>query len=358
MNNFIPTEQIGSIPRSKSLIDAYQRFEQHEISCEELDDIAKQETITTIKALEATGSPCISDGEQRKFTGFGSYILHGAKNIAPDGVEVVFSDGHSRFLPRLTSPPLRYQISADTFLKFTLQHTTLPVKQAVVSPSMLSLLYPPSGLSDYPNNKFIQDIIDQHVREVRHCLDMGAHKVQLDFTEGRLSLKLDPTGGLLNSFVALINKAMVQFDDQDRKRLGVHTCPGSDLNATHSADIDYKYLLPTLFEIKVDNFYIAMAAEKSPRQTLRMIKQLIKPNHRIFIGVTDPTSLKVETPELIRDRVLEAAEFIPVDQLGTTDDCGFSPFFDDPATSRELALNKIRARVQGTKMAEKILFKQ
>ena len=42
----------------------------------------------------------------------------------------------------------------------------------------------------------------------------------------------------------------------------------------------------------------------------------------------------IETPEEVRDRILEAADYIPVAQLGTTDDCGFSPFSDDTSTLR------------------------
>jgi 5-methyltetrahydropteroyltriglutamate--homocysteine methyltransferase len=75
----------------------------------------------------------------------------------------------------------------------------------------------------------------------------------------------------------------------------------------------------------------------------------------IFIGVIDPINPKVETPEEVRDRVLEAAEYIPLNQLGSTDDCGFSPFGDDISTSRETAFEKIRARVAGTEMASQKL---
>ena len=64
-----------------------------------------------------------------------------------------------------------------------------------------------------------------------------------------------------------------------------------------------------------------------------------------------PINPHVETPEEVRDRVLEAAEYIPVEQLGTTDDCGFSPFCDDTSTSRDTAFAKIRARVVGTALA-------
>ena len=77
----------------------------------------------------------------------------------------------------------------------------------------------------------------------------------------------------------------------------------------------------------------------------------MKPCRRVFVGVIDPTDPRVETPEEVRDRVLEAAEFIPVGQLGTCDDCGFSPFCDDTTTTRDTAFEKIRARVVGTGLA-------
>lgn len=65
----------------------------------------------------------------------------------------------------------------------------------------------------------------------------------------------------------------------------------------------------------------------------------------------DPIDARVETPEEVRDRVLEAAEYIPLAQLGTTDDCGFSPFRHDTSTPRTIAFDKIRARVLGTELA-------
>jgi 5-methyltetrahydropteroyltriglutamate--homocysteine methyltransferase len=81
----------------------------------------------------------------------------------------------------------------------------------------------------------------------------------------------------------------------------------------------------------------------------------MKADQRIFVGVIAPIDPRIETPEEVRDRVLQAAQYIPVGQLGTTDDCGFSPFCDDITTSRDTAFEKIRARVQGTALAAEIL---
>ncbi len=356
MSDFtIPTEPIGSIPRTEELVRADKAFREGRVSDEELHAVAKRATTETIREFEETGSPVISDGEQRKYGGFAFYCLHGADNLAPDGVEVGFSDGHSRQLPRLTEGPFRYTESADGYLETALKQARTPVKQAVISPSLLSLIYPGDGIGDYPRERFMADLVREHVGEVRRCLDAGAHKVQIDFTEGRLAVKLDPSGELLRSFVALLNTSLEPFTDEERNRLGVHTCPGGDWDATHSADVDYMDLLPTLFEIEVGNFYIAMASEKEPGGALQRIGTLIRPGHRVFIGVIDAIDPRVESPEEVRDRVLEAAGHIPAAQLGTTDDCGFSPFADDLSTSRDLAFAKIRARVEGTRLAEDAL---
>ncbi|MGH8473036.1 MAG: 5-methyltetrahydropteroyltriglutamate--homocysteine methyltransferase, partial [Gammaproteobacteria bacterium] len=142
---------------------------------------------------------------------------------------------------------------------------------------------------------------------------------------------------------------------EDRQRIGVHTCPGGDRDSTHSADVDYSELLPSLFELKAGNFYIALAGEQDRVRALKIIRKYMNADQRIFIGVVAPIDPRIETPEEIRDRILEAAKYIPVEQLGTTDDCGFSPFCDDTSTSRDTAFAKIRARVLGTALAAEIL---
>ncbi len=139
------------------------------------------------------------------------------------------------------------------------------------------------------------------------------------------------------------------------QRIGVHTCPGGDRDSTHSADVDYAELLPSLFELKAGNFYIALAGENDRVRVLKIIRRYRKPAQRVFIGVVAPIDPRIETPEEVRDRTLEAAEYIPIDQLGTTDDCGFSPFCDDTSTSRDTAFAKIRARVLGTALAAQLI---
>ena len=148
--------------------------------------------------------------------------------------------------------------------------------------------------------------------------------MQIDFTEGRLAMKIDPSGELLHSFIVLNNLALSRFSAEDRKRIGVHTCPGGDRDSTHSGDVDYAELLPSLFELKAGNFYIALAGEKDPSRVLKIIRE-----HQTgaaglrWRGRSDRPA--VETAEVVRDRILEAAEYIPVDHSARRTTVDFRP---------------------------------
>jgi 5-methyltetrahydropteroyltriglutamate--homocysteine methyltransferase len=346
----IPTEPVGSIPRPQKLIDAIASHAAGQLPTEKLAGFYDDAVRETIRRFEETGSPVISDGEQTK-PSFVTYPVSGATNLAPDGVEIPFADGHSRYLPRLVEGPYQYSAHAADYLVEAKKHTSTPVKQAVIAASALSLSYPQGGIEGYPQEAFLDDLVREAASEIRGCLDAGAHVVQMDFTEGRLACKLDPSLGLLQSFVDLNNRVVAGFSDEDRTRIGIHTCPGGDFDSTHSADVDYSELLPDLFKVNVGNFYIQLASESDRRRVLEIIARHSRPDQRVFVGVIDPIDPKVETAEEVRDRVLEAAEFIPLERLGTTDDCGFAPFADDTSTARETAFAKIKARVEGTALA-------
>src|SRR5688572_948895 len=185
----IPTEPIGSIPRPLRLIEAVATRDGADPALEPLYEEAVRDTI---ERFEATGSPVITDGEQQKYHNFWTYSVHGLPNTAPDGFKIPFAAGHTRRMPRLTAGPFRYQRRADRYLEVALRYAHVPLKQAVISPSALSLMYPADEIPGYPREQFLNDLLHEHETEVRSCLRKGAHKVQIDFTEGRLAVKIDP----------------------------------------------------------------------------------------------------------------------------------------------------------------------
>ena len=352
----IKTEPIGSIPRPLELIEGMQAHALGRLDDKGLNKLIDAALADTIKRFEGTGSPVITDGEQSK-PSFATYPISGSKQLDPNGVIIPFADGHTRQLPSITGGPFQYQVYANTYLEKAKRLTALPVKQAVIAASALSLLYPQTGIINYSRQQFIQDLLNEAEADIRKSLNSGAYNVQIDFTEARLALKLDPSGGLLQAFIDLNNKVLSRFTEEERKRIGVHSCPGGDHDSTHSADVSYADLLPFLFQLQAGNFYLEYAGEKDKHSVLASIKENMRPSQTVFLGVTNVLDPRVETPEEIKDMILEATEIIPVNQFGTTDDCGFSPFADDTSTGRDIAFEKIKARIDGTLLAEKVLNK-
>jgi len=85
--------------------------------------------------------------------------------------------------------------------------------------------------------------------------------------------------------IDLNNKVLSYFSDDERKRIGFHTCPGGDHDSTHSADVDYGELTPTLLSLESGSFYMQMASEENPEKSLKKIGEYLRANQRIFIGV-------------------------------------------------------------------------
>ena len=148
----IPTEPVGSIPRPLKLQQAYAAYDAKKITKAQLGGGAERRRRRYLKRFEATGSPIITDGEQR-VSSFATYpiadTLAGnglAPNLAPGGQYfAIFADGHNRQLPKITGGPFRYNFYAGELVKKAAKMTSKPLHQAVIAPSMMYLLYPLDG---------------------------------------------------------------------------------------------------------------------------------------------------------------------------------------------------------------------
>ena len=373
----IPTEPVGSLPRPSKLQQAYAQYDAGEITHDQLEAEQDKAVKDSIERGEATGEPIISDGEQR-WSSFATYAIADtlagtglADHLAGDGGQyfAIFADGHRRQLPRLTGGPFRYKTYAADTLKKSIGLASKPMKQAVIAPSMLALLYPlDQELPGYSRESFEEDLVNECEKDIRQAFAAGAARVSIDFSEGRLATRADPrnpwTGrNMLPHFIELNNRLLDRFTADERSRIGIHTCPGGDRDSVHSADVDYNDLLPTMFGMNAGYFLIQLASERDRDRVYGLIGQYLREDANgvpqfAYIGVINPLNPRVESPEEVRDALVRAASFIPKEQLGATDDCGFSPFSIDekpnhgsPDFARETAWQKIRNRVEGTRLA-------
>jgi 5-methyltetrahydropteroyltriglutamate--homocysteine methyltransferase len=157
----IPTEPIGSFPRPLELVEGLEANAADRLSAAELSTLFDHAVQDTIRRLEATGSPVITDGKQTK-PSFATYPIHGMKALDPDGVVIPFADGHTRLLPKITGGPFRYQQKAASYYNHAKKYACMPVKQAVISASALSLLYPPGAIPGYSREAFMADLLNEH----------------------------------------------------------------------------------------------------------------------------------------------------------------------------------------------------
>ncbi|MGA8337200.1 MAG: hypothetical protein WB761_20865 [Solirubrobacteraceae bacterium] len=372
----IPTELVGSLPRPMKLQQAYADYDEGKITWQQLQAEQDAAAEDSIRRLEATGEPIVTDGEQRE-SSFATYSITDtlagtglAENLAGDGqFFAIFDDGHHRQLPRLTGGPFRYKTYASELVEKNVKTATHPVKQAVISPSMMSLLYPLEGeLDGYSREQFLADVIDECEKDIRQCFAAGAVRVSVDFTEGRLANKNDSrnpwTGkNMLGEFIDLNNRLFERFTPEERRNIGIHTCPGGDCDSVHSKEVPYELLLEHMFDMNAGYFLIQCASEEDRESVYKLCGQYRRDDaagvsQMCFMGVINPLSPEVETPEHVRDELLTAAEYIPADRLGATDDCGFSPFSRDvkplhgsPDFARDIAMQKISARLEGARLA-------
>ena len=154
-------------------LDLQQAFADYDASKIQLEDLVKAQDKAVEDSLlnmAKAEERLITDGEQR-VSSFATYpiidTLGGkglASNLQADGQYfAIFDDGHHRQLPRLTSGPFKYRTYAyENFKKSLAFAQGHAMKQAVIAPSMLYLLYPLNGtIEGYPKEEFVKDLINE-----------------------------------------------------------------------------------------------------------------------------------------------------------------------------------------------------
>jgi methionine synthase II (cobalamin-independent) len=362
------------------LQQAYADYDEGKITPEAFEAAQDEAAEDSIWRLEATGEPFVTDGENRE-SSFATYNLAdtlsgtgAADHLALDGQYfAIFDDGHHRQLPRVTGGPFRYKRYASEFVEKNVKVATKPVKQAVIAPSMMMLLYPlEDEVPGYPREQFLSDCVDECEKDIRKCFQAGAVRVSVDFTEGRLANKNDARNpwtnkNMLQEFIDLNNRVFDRFTPYERKNIGIHTCPGGDCDSVHSLEVPYELLLSKMFDINAGYFLIQCASEQDHESVYEMCGRYRREDANgvpqfCFMGVIKVGDPQIETPELVKNELLTAAKYIPADRLGATDDCGFSPFSRDvkpahgsPDFARDVAMQKIISRNLGAQLASREL---
>ena len=258
-------------PETAWLIEALETTDSDDPSLEPLYEAAIKDTI---ERFEATGSP---DHHRRRTTEIPQFLdllrprsgEHRARRLQDSFCRrphAADAPAHERAVPLQA-------LCRRAIWTWPPRYAHVPLKQAVISPSALSLMYPADGLPGYAREAFIEDLLREHETEVRRCFEKGAHKVQIDFTEGRLAMKVDPSGELLASFIDLNNLALARFSAGGaRKDRHSHLSRAATGIPRIALTSTMPPCCPACSNSMSGNFYMSLAGEKDRARVLEIIR--------------------------------------------------------------------------------------
>ena len=147
-------------------------------------------------------------------------------------------------------------------------------------------------------------MIDECEKDIRQCFAAGAVRVSVDFTEGRLANKNDSrnpwTGkNMLGEFIDLNNRLFERFTPEERRDIGIHTCPGGDCDSVHSKEVPYELLLEHMFDMNAGYFLIQCASEEDRESVYKLCGQYRRDDAD---GVCQIASWASSTPSVPRSR--------------------------------------------------------
>ena len=252
----IPTELVGSLPRPMKLQEAYAAYDEGKIawrSCRPSRTPPPRTRSSAWRRPASRSSPTASSASRasRPTRSPTRWPAPASPTTSPATASSSRSSTTATTASCRASPAARSATrpSRRSSSRRTAAIATHPVKQAVIAPSMLMLLYPLEGEIDgYSREQFLADLCDEVEKDIRQCFDAGAVRVSIDFTEGRLANKNDsrnPWTGkdMLQEFIDLNNRVIDRFSAEERANIGIHTCPGGDCDSVHSKEVPYEKLL-------------------------------------------------------------------------------------------------------------------
>ena len=333
-------DHVGSFLRPERLKEARAKFNDGEITAEELERIENEEIVALIEKEKELGLKSVTDGEFRR----AFWHLDFLENL--DGVELVEVDHFSvQFKDKDVKPKTLRIVGKVDFsenhpfvkhFKFLKEHAgDTPVKLTIPSPSMLHLItqvreknYVP--IERYKDNEalFFDDVVEAYRKALQCFYDLGCRNIQLDDTSWGEFCALDKREAyeargfdleqIARDYVDVLNR-VIEWKPEDLV-VNMHICRGN-FRSTWFSSGGYEPVAKTLFgHCRVDGFFLEYDSDRAGDFTpLRYIK-----NQKVVLGLITSKSGDLEDKDEVIARIKEASQYVPLEQLCLSPQCGFS----------------------------------
>ena len=333
-------DHVGSFLRPERLKEARVKFSTGEITAEELERVENEEIIALVEKEKELGLQSITDGEFRR----AFWHLDFLENL--DGVELVEVDHFSvQFKDKDVKPKTLRIVGKINFseshpfvkhFKFLKEHAgDTPVKLTIPSPSMLHLItqvreknYVP--IDRYKDNEalFYDDVVAAYRKALQYFYDLGCRNIQLDDTSWGEFCALDKREAyeargfdleqIARDYVDVLNR-VIEWKPEDLV-VNMHICRGN-FRSTWFSSGGYEPVAKTLFgHCRVDGFFLEYDSDRAGDFTpLRYIK-----DQKVVLGLVTSKSGDLEDKDEVIARINEASQYVPLEQLCLSPQCGFS----------------------------------
>ncbi len=333
-------DHVGSFLRPERLKEARAKFNAGEINAEELERVENEEIIALIEKEKELGLKSVTDGEFRRAFWHLDFLenLDGVELVEVDHFSVQFKDKDVK--PKTLRIVGKVDFSEDhpfvKHFKFLKEHAgDTPVKLTIPSPSMLHLItqvreknYVP--IERYKDNEalFFDDVVEAYRKALQCFYDLGCRNIQLDDTSWGEFCALDKREAyeargfdlekIARDYVDVINR-VIEWKPEDLV-VNMHICRGN-FRSTWFSSGGYEPIAKTLFgHCRVDGFFLEYDSDRAGDFTpLRYIK-----DQKVVLGLITSKSGDLEDKDEVIARIKEASQYVPLEQLCLSPQCGFS----------------------------------
>ena len=333
-------DHVGSFLRPERLKEARAKFNDGEITAEELERVENEEIIALIEKEKELGLKSVTDGEFRRAFWHLDFLenLDGVELVEVDHFSVQFKDKDVK--PKTLRIVGKVDFSEDhpfvKHFKFLKEHAgDTPVKLTIPSPSMLHLItqvreknYVP--IERYKDNEalFYDDVVEAYRKALQCFYDLGCRNIQLDDTSWGEFCALDKREAyeargfdleqIARDYVDVLNR-VIEWKPEDLV-VNMHICRGN-FRSTWFSSGGYEPVAKTLFgHCRVDGFFLEYDSDRAGDFTpLRYIK-----DQKVVLGLITSKSGDLEDKGEVIARIKEASQYVPLEQLCLSPQCGFS----------------------------------
>ena len=333
-------DHVGSFLRPERLKEARAKFNDGEITAEELERVENEEIIALIEKEKELGLKSVTDGEFRRAFWHLDFLenLEGVELVEVDHFSIQFKDKDVK--PKTLRIVGKVDFSEDhpfvKHFKFLKEHAgDTPVKLTIPSPSMLHLItqvreknYVP--IERYKDNEalFYDDVVKAYRKALQCFYDLGCRNIQLDDTSWGEFCALDKREAyeargfdleqIARDYVDVLNR-VIEWKPEDLV-VNMHICRGN-FRSTWFSSGGYEPVAKTLFgHCRVDGFFLEYDSDRAGDFTpLRYIK-----DQKVVLGLITSKSGDLEDKGEVIARIKEASQYVPLEQLCLSPQCGFS----------------------------------